>query len=51
MVVRFIFLTHENKIYISDVFIACAAKISGCEKILAFDKKTSQFEFFESIAC
>jgi predicted nucleic-acid-binding protein len=44
---RFIFLARENKIDLSDVLIACTAKISGCEKILTFDKKASKFEFFE----
>jgi predicted nucleic-acid-binding protein len=46
---RFIFLARENKIDLSDVLIACTAKISGCEKILTFDKKASKFEFFELI--
>lgn len=44
---RFIFLAHENKIDLSDVLIACAANLSGCEKILTFDKKASKFELFE----
>ena len=46
---RFIFLAHENKIDLSDVLIACAANLSGCEKILTFDKKASKFELFELI--
>ena len=46
---RFIFSARENKIDLSDILIACAAKISGCEKILTFDKKASNFELFELI--
>ena len=46
---RFIFLARENKIDLSDVLIACTAKISGCERVLTFDKKASKFEFFELI--
>jgi len=46
---RFIFLARENKIDLSDVLIACAAKISGCERILTFDKVASKFELFELI--
>ena len=46
---RFIFLARENKIDLSDILIACAAKISGCEKILTFDKRASKFELFELI--
>ena len=46
---RFISLARENKIDLSDVLIASAAKISGCERVLTFDKKASKFEFFELI--
>lgn len=46
---RFIFSARENKIDLSDILIACAAKISGCEKILTFDKRASKFELFELI--
>jgi len=46
---RFIFLARENKIDLSDILIACAAKISGCKKILTFDKRASKFELFELI--
>jgi predicted nucleic-acid-binding protein len=46
---HFIFLARENKIDLSDVLIACAAKISGCERVLTFDKKASKFDLFELI--
>jgi predicted nucleic-acid-binding protein len=46
---HFIFLARENKIDLSDVLIACAAKISGCERVLTFDKKASKFGLFELI--
>ncbi len=46
---RFIFLARENKIDLSDVLIACSAKLSGCKCVLTFDKKASRFEPFELI--
>ena len=46
---RFIFLARENKIDLSDVLIACAAKISGCERVLTFDKTASKLDLFELI--
>ena len=46
---RFIFLARENKIDLSDVLIACSAKLSGCKSVLTFDKKASRFEPFELI--
>ena len=46
---RFIFLARENKIDLSDVLIACAAKISVCERVLTFDKKASKLDLFELI--
>ena len=47
---RFIFLARENKIDLSDVLIACAVKISGCERVLTFDKKASKLDLFELIS-
>ena len=46
---RFIFLARENKIDLSDVLIACSAKLSGCKNVLTLDKKASRFEPFELI--
>ena len=46
---RFIFLARENKIDLSDMLIACSAKLSGCKSVLIFDKKASRFENFELI--
>ena len=46
---HFIFLAGEYKIDLSDVLIACAAKISGGERILTLDKQASMFELFEFI--
>ena len=46
---RFIRLSRENKIDLSDVLIACSAKSSGCNNVLTFDKKASRFEHFEII--
>ncbi|MGD8444673.1 MAG: type II toxin-antitoxin system VapC family toxin, partial [Desulfobacterales bacterium] len=44
---RFIFLARENKIDLSDILIACSARLAGCESVLTFDKKASKFEYFE----
>lgn len=44
---RFIFYARENKIDLSDVLIACSAEISGCERVLTFDKKASKLDLFE----
>jgi predicted nucleic-acid-binding protein len=46
---RFILLARENKIDLSDMLIACSAKLSGCKSVLTFDKKASRFEHFELI--
>ncbi|MGD8211280.1 MAG: type II toxin-antitoxin system VapC family toxin [Desulfobacterales bacterium] len=46
---RFIFLARENKIDLSDILIACSARLAGCESVLTFDKKASKFEYFELI--
>ena len=46
---RFIFLARENRIDLSDILIACSAKLSGCKNVLTFDKKASRFEHFELI--
>lgn len=46
---RFTLLARKNKIDLSDILIACTAKISGCESVLTFDKKASKFELFELI--
>ena len=48
-IVRFIFLASKTTVELSDVLIACAAKLSGCDRVLTFDKKASKFEFFESL--
>jgi predicted nucleic-acid-binding protein len=46
---RFILFARKNAIDLSDVLIACAANLSGCERVLTFDKKASKFEFFELV--
>ena len=48
-IVRFIFLASKTTVELSDVLIACAAKLSGCDRVLTFDKKASKFELFESL--
>ena len=45
----FIFFARENKIDLSDILIACSAKLSGCESVLTFDKKASKFDYFEIV--
>ena len=44
---RFILLAPKTSIELSDVLIACAADLSGCDRVLTFDKKASKFELFE----
>ena len=46
---RFISVARESKIDLSDILIACSAKVSGCESVLTFDKKASKFEYFEKM--
>jgi predicted nucleic-acid-binding protein len=46
---HFILLARENKIDLSDILIACSAKLSGCNSVLTFDKKASKFDYFEII--
>ena len=46
---RFLLSARGNKVDLSDLLIACSAKFSGCDTVLTFDKKASQFEFFEFI--
>lgn len=46
---RFIFVARDSKIDLSDILIACSAKLSGCKSVLTFDKKASKFEYFELI--
>jgi predicted nucleic-acid-binding protein len=44
---HFLFLARKHKIDLADVLIACAAKISGSQSVLTFDKRASRFELFE----
>jgi predicted nucleic-acid-binding protein len=44
---RFISLAGKNEIDLSDLLIACSAILSGCDRVLTFDKKASRFDFFE----
>ncbi|MFZ0728406.1 MAG: hypothetical protein WAM61_21695 [Desulfobacterales bacterium] len=48
-IVRFILLASKTTVELSDVLIACAANLSGCDRELTFDKKASRLEFFESL--
>jgi predicted nucleic-acid-binding protein len=46
---QFIFIARESNIDLSDILIACSAKLSGCESVLTFDKKASKFDYFEIV--
>jgi len=46
---KFVRSARESRIDLSDLLIAHAAEISGCERILTFDKKASRFKLFELI--
>jgi predicted nucleic-acid-binding protein len=43
----FVTSARETKIDLSDLLIAHAAKFSGCECVLTFDKRASSFSLFE----
>ena len=40
----------ENRYDLSDLLIALATKINGCDSVLTFDKKASKFKLFELLA-
>jgi predicted nucleic-acid-binding protein len=44
---KFILIALTNKCNLSDLLIAHSAQIQGCEKVLTFDKKASNFSLFE----
>ena len=44
---RFLVESQENNADLSDVLIACSAKLAGCETVLSFDKKAARFGVFE----
>ena len=46
---RFILLAPKTSIELSDVLIACAADLSGCDRVLTFDKKASKLALFERL--
>ncbi len=43
----FLLSARKCKIDLSDLLIAHSSKLAGCEKIITFDKKASNFELFE----
>ena len=43
----FVSSAREVKIDLSDLLIAHAAKFSGCESVITFDKRASTFGLFE----
>lgn len=43
----FISSAREIQIDLSDLLIAHAAKFSGCDRVITFDKRASAFELFE----
>ena len=46
---RFLIEAHEKNADLSDVLIACSARLSGCETVLSFDKKAARFGMFEML--
>lgn len=44
---QFLSSAQGNRCDLSDILIAYAAKINGCETVLTFDKKASKFSLFE----
>ena len=43
---RFIAEARNNNLDLSDLLIACDAELSGCDKVLTFDKKAAKSELF-----
>ena len=46
---RFLIDSQENSADLSDVLIACSARMSGCKTILSFDKKAVKIGIFELV--
>ena len=46
-ILNFISAARETKMDLSDLLIAHSAKFSGCECVLTFDKRASNFRLFE----
>ena len=46
-ILNFIYSARETKMDLSDLLIAHSAKFSGCECVLTFDKRASNFRLFE----
>ena len=46
-ILNFISSARETKMDLSDLLIAHSAKFSGCECVLTFDKRASNFRLFE----
>ena len=44
---RFLVESQENNADLSDVLIACSAKLAGCETVLSFDKTAARLGVFE----
>jgi len=44
---QFLVEARERNADLSDVLIACSAKLSGCETVLSFDKKAAKVGVFE----
>jgi len=49
VVQQLVYSAQGNKYDLSDLLIAQSAKINGCESVLTFDKKASQYKLFEII--
>jgi len=46
-IINFVSSARESKIDLSDLLIAHSARFSGCECVLTFDKRASDFGLFE----
>ena len=46
-ILNFIYSARETKMDLSDLLIAHSAKFSGCECVLTFDKRASNFRLFD----
>ncbi len=46
---NFLLRARDNNVDLADILIASSARLSGCEKVLTFDKKASNLDLFELI--
>lgn len=46
---NFIASAKDTRLDLADILIAHSARLSGCERVITFDKRAARFEFFEEL--